>query len=248
MGKANLHLHTNLTDGFNTPEEMVLAAVEKKLDLIAITDHGLIKPAYLARDFALKEKLPLEVILGQEVTAKEGQIIGLFIKDQIPSLTSIFKAAELIKKQNGLVVICHPMRIFLGHSVWSKTIDQLCQENLVDALEIYNFWDHSPFLPKMRKAKAKQWRLAQAASTDSHFSSTIGEIYTEFPGKTSQDLYQAIKEKKTKPVNHSSFFFKRKMELKHIWAWTVRELKGPRPKFPGQIKMGQKLLHVLKFS
>ena len=156
MGKADLHLHTDRTDGANSPEEMVKKAVDVGLDIIAITDHGLIKPALEAQEFALKKKLPIKVIVGEEIPTNEGEIIGLFLKKEIPSFIDIYQAIKLIKKQNGLVIIPHPMRIFLGYSLWSKTIDKLSKKKLIDGVEIHNFWDHNPTLYKMRLKRNKK--------------------------------------------------------------------------------------------
>jgi histidinol-phosphatase (PHP family) len=44
MGLVDYHMHTILSDGKNTHEEMALAAIEKGLDEIGFTDHLCLKP------------------------------------------------------------------------------------------------------------------------------------------------------------------------------------------------------------
>ena len=80
MKKQDLHTHTTYSDGKNTPEEMVLAAVCAGLDTIGISDHSYtaidesycIKKekisAYVAEISALKEnyKGKIEVLCGIE--------------------------------------------------------------------------------------------------------------------------------------------------------------------------------------
>lgn len=80
MKKQDLHTHTTFSDGKNTPEEMVLAAVAAGLDTIGISDHSYtaidesycIKKeqisAYVAEISALKEKYrgKIEVLCGIE--------------------------------------------------------------------------------------------------------------------------------------------------------------------------------------
>ena len=80
MKKQDLHTHTTYSDGKNTPEEMVLAAVCAGLDAIGISDHAYtaidesycIKKekisAYVAEISALKEKYKgkIEVLCGIE--------------------------------------------------------------------------------------------------------------------------------------------------------------------------------------
>ena len=40
MRKVNLHTHTLLCDGKNTPEEMVLSAIEKNFDVLGFSGHS----------------------------------------------------------------------------------------------------------------------------------------------------------------------------------------------------------------
>lgn len=40
MRKVNLHTHTNFCDGKNTPEEMVLSAIEKGFDVLGFSGHS----------------------------------------------------------------------------------------------------------------------------------------------------------------------------------------------------------------
>ena len=80
LGKADLHIHTNYSDGKPSVEE-ILEYVQNKtdLDVIAITDHDTIEGAVLAKKIASEKKYRFEVIIGEEVSAQEGHIVGLFL-------------------------------------------------------------------------------------------------------------------------------------------------------------------------
>ena len=107
---ADLHVHTNLSDGTFSPQKVVEYSKAKGLDAIAITDHDCcdgITPAIIAA-----EDLELEVIPGIELTAelpdeKEIHILGYFIDWQNESflkrLNEIIdvrtnRAKEILKK------------------------------------------------------------------------------------------------------------------------------------------------------
>ena len=69
--KANLHTHTTWCDGVNTPEEMIVAAIERRFDVLGFSSHSdmLEDPAaYRAEIYALKAKYAgrLEVRCGVE--------------------------------------------------------------------------------------------------------------------------------------------------------------------------------------
>lgn len=66
MGKADLHIHTNASDGDLTPEELIEKVSGKNLDVIAITDHDTISGYLKAKPFATDKEI--EIIPGAEIS------------------------------------------------------------------------------------------------------------------------------------------------------------------------------------
>jgi len=85
---ADLHIHTNFSDGSGAPEEVVCEAEALGLEIIAITDHDTAHG--VARAQAAASSCGLRTIPGVELSAYfEGQevhIVGLFIEPQVPTL------------------------------------------------------------------------------------------------------------------------------------------------------------------
>lgn len=81
MSRIDLHSHTTFSDGSFTPTDLIALADQKKLDILAITDHdttdGLSEAMEATRD------LSLELIPGVELSAqfqhREVHILGYFI-------------------------------------------------------------------------------------------------------------------------------------------------------------------------
>ena len=88
--KCDLHVHTSYSyDSWIPPKEMVEAAIKKGVDCLAICDHGEVKGALEAIEYA-KGK-PILIIPGIEVKSKEGDILALNVKEKIPPMrVSIF--------------------------------------------------------------------------------------------------------------------------------------------------------------
>src|SRR3989337_4011960 len=109
ISKADYHIHTNYSDGKPTPLE-VLEYVENETDLavIAITDHDTLGGVLEARELMKKKSYRFELIIGEEVTAKEGHIIGLFLKEKVEPGLSAKETVKKIKEQNGLAIADHP--------------------------------------------------------------------------------------------------------------------------------------------
>jgi predicted metal-dependent phosphoesterase TrpH len=81
MKFADLHLHTNFSDGTFTPEELVLHAQKAGLACIAVTDHDSVEAC--ARVGAACASVKMEFIPGTELTAElddtELHLLGYFL-------------------------------------------------------------------------------------------------------------------------------------------------------------------------
>jgi hypothetical protein len=84
MKFADLHLHTQFSDGTFTPEELVLRAQNAGLACIALTDHDTVEGC--ARAAAACAAVKMEFIPGAELTAEhedtEVHILGYFLDAQ----------------------------------------------------------------------------------------------------------------------------------------------------------------------
>jgi predicted metal-dependent phosphoesterase TrpH len=81
MKFADLHLHTQFSDGTFTPEELVLYAQKNGLACIALTDHDTVEGC--ARTAAACAAVQMEFIPGAELTAEhqeiEVHVLGYFL-------------------------------------------------------------------------------------------------------------------------------------------------------------------------
>lgn len=68
MGKADLHIHTNASDGEYEPGEILQKAIKKGLKTIAITDHDSIKGYIKARE--LNSDNQIELLSGVELSVR----------------------------------------------------------------------------------------------------------------------------------------------------------------------------------
>jgi len=96
-GCADLHLHTNRSDGSYEPAELVRLAHKLRLDAIAVTDHDTV--AAVEEAVAEGERLGLRVIPGVELSTLYGDadthIVGLFVDHTNAELLELIgRAAE----------------------------------------------------------------------------------------------------------------------------------------------------------
>jgi predicted metal-dependent phosphoesterase TrpH len=70
LGRADLHIHSLASDGVSSVSDILARAVATGLDVIAITDHERIDAAVAARAMAQSQGMPIEVIVGEEVSTR----------------------------------------------------------------------------------------------------------------------------------------------------------------------------------
>ncbi len=110
---ADLHVHTNFSDGIFSPEEIVKKAKDARLSAVAITDHDCVDGIDSAMDAG--RKLGVKVIPGVEFTTDlpdtEVHILGYYIDHKAPWLLALLKRIredrvnrvhKIVEKLNGL--------------------------------------------------------------------------------------------------------------------------------------------------
>ncbi len=230
MGKADLHIHTCLSDGMATPQQVLEYVQERTdLDVIAITDHDSFEGAWAVREAWAKGRYRFQVVTGMEVTAIEGHILALFVEEPLPSLRPAAEVVEAIHRQGGIAIVAHPLSV-ITRSLNRRDIERLMThpEPLAhaDGLELANGFSRS--LPLMNgrlrtvHALAERFHLARVGGSDAHFLPAIGSGYTLFPGRTAEDLRRAILERATQAAcgRHPRLW-----EL-GLWAVLVQQWRG----------------------
>ena len=106
--RIDLHTHTEYSSDSELPlEDAVRGWQRAGIDCVAVTDHNTI-----AGGLALREWAPLRVIVASEVRTCEGEIIGLFLQEEIARGQTPEETIRHIRDQQGLVMIPHPFDRF----------------------------------------------------------------------------------------------------------------------------------------
>ena len=110
MIKYDLHSHTTHSDGHLTVEELLARAVDKNIDVFAITDHDTVAAIEPAQAFIKRENLPLKLINGVEISTKwesfEIHIVGLNIDTNDSTLHTLLTEQQQ-KRETRAIEIGH---------------------------------------------------------------------------------------------------------------------------------------------
>ena len=193
MGKADLHMHTTSSDGWPVPSELVDFASALRLDLIAVTDHDTIDGALRAADYAASRS-KLQVVIGEEVSSRDGHIVGLFLERRIRPGMSAAATVHAIHDQGGLAVAVHPFwrtqRRTRGGVVHG--VGWLAAELDFDAIEVENATPGFYVFNQLARRLNMGLGRAELGGSDAHILDAVGRAFTEFPGRTPKALRTAI--------------------------------------------------------
>jgi predicted metal-dependent phosphoesterase TrpH len=170
---ADLHMHSEHSWDCTTPiDELLDAALAAGLGALAVTDHNTIAGGTEARARAVERGLPLHVIVGSEImTAADGEVIGLFLHEDVPRGLSFAETIERIHGQGGVVYVPHPFDRF--HTTPAPALLH-AHASAIDVVETANarLW-----LERDNRAAehfASEHGLRRGAGSDAHVPAGIG--------------------------------------------------------------------------
>jgi predicted metal-dependent phosphoesterase TrpH len=168
---VDLHMHTEWSIDCTTPvADLLDHAEEIGLGAIAITDHNVFGGALEAVDLA--HVRDLVVIPGEEVkTDGQGEVIGLFLEQEIPRGMSFADTIAAIREQGGLVYLPHPFDRL--HSIPDPaTLHRHLAE--IDVFEVFNARLLRDTFNDEALRFARKYRLLQGAGSDAHVLQGVG--------------------------------------------------------------------------
>src|SRR5207253_2356956 len=152
------------------PADLIMHAEGIGLGAVAVTDHnvfaGALETTVLAREHELI------VIPGEEIkTDGQGEVTGLFLREEIPRGLSFEDTIRAIKDQDGLVYLPHPFDRL--HSIAEPAV---LQQHLgeIDVFEVYNARLLFEAYNEEALRFARKYNLTMGAGSDAHVLQGVG--------------------------------------------------------------------------
>lgn len=144
------------------PKNVVNWAVRNSIKNLAITDHDTIKGSLLAKRYAESKNLDINIIIGAEYKTDCGDLIALFIDEEIQEKESL-KFISKVHEKGGIVILPHP---YHAHQLNNQII------NKVDIIEVFN---SRLTISQNEKAKklAEEFNKPTIAGNDAHVYSEL---------------------------------------------------------------------------
>ena len=162
------HVHTSYSyDCIASPKSIVRFCQEHHIGTVCITDHETIRGS--AEAAKLTQGSGVQAIIGAEYHTEVGDIIGLFLKEEIVSHQSM-EVIRTIRAQGGISVLPHPYQ--------SHTLNEGLLE-AVDIIEVFNSrCDEGQ--NKQSFELADRLKKPMLAGADAHFAGDINDCLVTF--------------------------------------------------------------------
>lgn len=201
--RADTHVHTyysgitnykalRFPEAIIRPEEQVDHARANGMSVLCITDHDAIKGALEAEKYAKKFD-DIDVVVGEEITTADGEVLGYWLNDFVPPDLSIEETLDLIHEQDGLAAAPHPF------SFYTPCLRERVLDLDLDGLEVINGGHPDNYTNKMAQKVFKEHpgNWAPLSGSDAHSKYTLGYNWTEFEGQGEDDFRKAFMDKRT---------------------------------------------------
>ncbi len=187
---ADFHVHTRYSrDSLLSEDRFIRLAIERGLTHVAITNHNNVEGAVAVRARVAAQGLEdrLHIILGEEVSTAEGEVVGLFLTETIrPGLTA-GETADAIHAQGGLVSIPHPYDPFRRSHIREAPLLALAEAGKIDAIEVFNsrvtFARHNEAAAQL----AARFDIPGIACSDAHSGLEVAMSFNALPAFDSAD-------------------------------------------------------------
>lgn len=194
-GRADLHIHTVVSDGLADVQSVLNHVAQRgDLDVIAITDHDRLSASLWA--YQRRDDYPFDIVPGVEVTTNAGHVLALWVTRPITPMMSLTDTVSAIHDQGGVAILAHPFHVQLrvvAMQAWRMTRNRALLDSYgFDALEAHNAGVIVPFTNIAARWFARRTGYPVVGCSDAHTPGAIGSGYTLFPGRTADNLRNAL--------------------------------------------------------
>jgi hypothetical protein len=201
IGHADLHVHPSGDSvGRGTARAVYAALRSSGLQVAVLADHNRVDVAQALVARARAEGIPIELVVGEEITTRGGHLVGVGLASVVPAGLSLAEAVAAVHEQGGIAVVAHPL--LPAPLAASKRLlvdlaggDPRCRPDALEAMHPVAAW-----LPGWRgrvERLARRCGYAVVGGSDAHAARSVGRARTGFRGETTTELVAAIRARET---------------------------------------------------
>jgi hypothetical protein len=168
--RAEFHCHSVYSpDSLVRVEDLLAACEQKNIAKLAITDHNRIEGALRAHAID-----PQRVIVGEEIQTTQGEILGYFMREEIPAGLEPLEVIRRLKDQGAFISVAHPFDTNRDATHWKPgTLEAMLP--FLDAFETFNARCLRQTFNTQAQIFAQEHGLAGMTGSDAHSTFELGK-------------------------------------------------------------------------
>jgi predicted metal-dependent phosphoesterase TrpH len=191
----DMHIHSHYSLDSAIPVRTIVKCFKQTGVLPLVCDHNSITGAEMVSREICAVHPDIPRILAEEIMTADGEIIGLFLTEEIPPFLSADETLDRIQDQGALSIVPHPFCSYRSSVLCTDTLNRILDR--VDIIEAFNgrvIDDHDNLVARQYAARN---RKPVSAGSDAHTSLELGRTFVTLrhfstPSELMHELPEAV--------------------------------------------------------
>jgi predicted metal-dependent phosphoesterase TrpH len=171
----DMHIHSCYSADSSVPVNTIVGSYNRTGILPLVCDHNSIAGSERVYDILCKNDPDLPYVLAEEIMTSDGEIIGVFLNEEIPKLLSAAETLDAIRDQGALALVPHPFCTYRTCCLRKDIMEMSL--NHIDIIEGYNSRVLDDWENAMARGYAGWRKKPVSAGSDAHTSFELGRTY-----------------------------------------------------------------------
>jgi predicted metal-dependent phosphoesterase TrpH len=213
MLKCDMHVHSVYSDDSSITVRDITRLWEKRGIISIVCDHDTIDGSVEVSTELLLRDRDIPMIIAEEVLTSEGDIIGLFLTEEIPPSLTAAETIDLISAQGALSIIPHPFSTLRSSTIIPDVLDSIIGK--IDIIEGYNGRMMKAGENQMASEYAIRHRKPLSLGSDAHTSPELGGCFMNMdPFDTPSEFLASLSRSSYGPVRSINTVFSSSYSLR----------------------------------
>jgi predicted metal-dependent phosphoesterase TrpH len=177
--RIDMHVHSSYSRDSVIPAKTIFQSWRRTGIIPLVCDHDTLEGSNRVMRAIHAEDPDLPLLLAEEITTRDGEIIGLFLTEEIPPWLSAAETLDLIHGQGGLSLIPHPFCTYRGKVLRPDARNALVDR--IDLIEGHNARNLSDEEDRLAVVFACDVGIPFTAGSDAHTTMELGRVWMEVP-------------------------------------------------------------------
>ena len=187
----DMHLHSQYSTDSAIPVTAIVKCHERTGILPLVCDHNTIAGSVKVFDTICSGHKDIPRILAEEIMTSDGEIIGLFLEDEIPPFLTAEETLDRIRDQEALSIVPHPFCSYRSSVLRTDVLDRVIDR--VDIIEGFNARVINDNDNLKARQYAARYKKPVSAGSDAHTTLEPGRTFVTLgPFSTPAELMHEL--------------------------------------------------------